>query len=50
MALLNGEHEILVVIRVWKVSDCIKKTFTKIRYKNMATVRKTAMTGQKMNG
>jgi len=44
MALLNGEHEIRVVISVWKVSDCIKKMFAKIKYKNMANVRTTAMT------
>jgi len=50
MALLNGKHEILAVISVWKVDDCIKEIFTKIKYKIMATVRTTAMTGQKMNG
>jgi len=50
MALLNGEHEIRKVTRVWKVSDYIKKTFMKMTYKNMATVRTTAITGRKMNG
>jgi len=50
MALLNGEHEIRVVISVWDVSDYIKKTSTKIKYKNLATVRTTSTTGWKMNG
>jgi hypothetical protein len=50
MALLNGLHEIRVVISVWQVSDCIKKIFAKIKYKNMANVRTISMTGRKMNG
>jgi hypothetical protein len=34
MTLLNGEHEILVVIRVWKVCDCIKKILRKYSIKH----------------
>jgi uncharacterized protein (DUF1330 family) len=50
MALLNGQYEIRVVICMWKVSNCMKKIFEKIKYKNMANVRTNAMTGRKMNG
>lgn len=47
IALLNGVHEIRVVICIGKASGCIKKPFMKI---NMAAVRTTEMTERKMNG